>query len=154
MPSKLKYRHAHFVLNLISGPLFLCKMQRNTHAADGVVCVCVCVWVSEECSISEKSWADLNRICVIREIKVVGDFINPPSMPLADPPDTIQPSPAVCVSVCVCVCVCASDRKLFAYTLQLCQFVRLNYSLCFGLACAELPSHPPFYVNLNLSVIR
>lgn len=114
------------------------------------MCVCVCVSASEECSISEKNRADLNRICVIREIKVVGDFINLPSMPLADPPDTIQASPAVCVSVCVCVCVCASDRKLFAYTLQLCQLVRLNCSLCFGLACAELLSHPPIYVKLNL----
>lgn len=116
----------------------------------------VCVSASEECSISEKSRADLNRICVIREIKVVGDFINPPSMPLADPPDTIQASPAVFggVFACECVCVCVSVRKLFAYTLHLCQFVQLNCSLCFGLACAELLSHPSVRVNLKLSLFR
>lgn len=120
----------------------LCGMQRNTHSRwsceEGV---CVCMSASEECSVRERSRVDLSWICVIREIKVVGDFINPPSMPLTDPPDTIQASP---VSVCVCVHL--------TQMWHLCHFVQLNYSVCFGLACAELLPHPSVCVNLKLSL--
>lgn len=107
--SALQYLHLHNVLSLITGLRFVVQ---------GVVRkVRVCVSASEECSISEKSRADLNRICVIREIKVVGDFINPPSMPLADPPDTIQASLALCGGVCLCVCVYTCLTESYLHTL-------------------------------------
>lgn len=105
------------------------------------VCVCICV----EWHVSEKSRTTLCRICLIREIKVAGNPINPPSMQPADPLDTSMEAPPT-VRVCENIYLltfCISPKLHSSTILCMCFFILYNkcmlMSPCLNIVCARMP---------------
>lgn len=128
----------------------LCGMQRNTHSrrsCEEGVCVCVLSLWGMQRWREEPSWSKQN-LCDKGDQS--SGRLHQPSQHAAHWSTWYHPGLTSCLCVCESDCVSVSVCLYIWHKWYLCQLVQLNYSVCFGLACAELLPHPSICVNLKL----